>query len=658
MSLFSLGEYLLFLVCLELPLADIGSLRQVCRILYYATRTKALWINVLERKIRDEGAVLPPYLKTYDSLDASALEALVRRVSQLADKWQSGNLAPVNVRRLDLPQSITWLRLVSGSWLFVASSDNHSSKISCWNLSFVSQGSKKPLAEAYLPGQVKTGKVEVQDCGIVLALGLQCAEALSVHIITLRQRSGQQVFSELYRNEESSHVLMLSGKIIGCALRHGAIVPHIINWEDNVIFDVPLPPGDSDIPERRSAPHLMTIWGDLLVIVRKSELELYTLPGDFIVFSRLIKTPTIWEATVCSSTSPSSDHIPPLRLIVISTDGVRMCVVEHDILIVNEECRSVSLAQPSQPTKNEEPWYQLCVGGTGRSLWISESQEQYWGAPPDFIYMDAPSLSSDTDLPSRIVWSDEEPDQLAVWAFPVVDFDDTLGLTVVGNCFGELAIYDHAGGQLEHCVRLARDFTDQPTLLQCSLPTAPIPLGLSVAPRPMVRYSDPNPSLISSWVKDDIDLTQSAQGWSRDWVSGYPGYLDWDMWQGAPSDFAWRLEHVFGFPGPVFPQAYAEDDVYDCQYLLFRSGNRYFVFTVDPDRGLRSWPLGESGFSVYSAEPQPYTRRTANTVCSMYKVMRSRERHGTTTSGRPRNRWIEQAERGGRPHKNLLITVE
>jgi hypothetical protein len=62
--------------------------------------------------------------------------------------------------------------LVSGTWLFVASSDDHCSKISCWDLSLVRQGNKEPLAEAYLPGQVKTGKLEVQGSQIVLALGL------------------------------------------------------------------------------------------------------------------------------------------------------------------------------------------------------------------------------------------------------------------------------------------------------------------------------------------------------------------------------------------------------------------------------------------------------------------------------------------------------
>ena len=30
-------------------------------------------------------------------------------------------------------------------------------------------------------------------------------------------------------------------------------------------------------------------------------------------------------------------------------------------------------------------------------------------------------------------------------AFPVIDFDDTLGLVVIGNIFGELAVIDYVG---------------------------------------------------------------------------------------------------------------------------------------------------------------------------------------------------------------------
>ncbi|KAJ7690115.1 hypothetical protein B0H17DRAFT_595701 [Mycena rosella] len=109
-SLVALNEYLLSLVLLELPLKDLIGLREVCRVLCDATRTKILWISLLHGA-SSEGKVLPPYIKSYDLLDALTLEALVRRVSILARKWEIKDLCPVNVWRLNLPHSIDWLRL-------------------------------------------------------------------------------------------------------------------------------------------------------------------------------------------------------------------------------------------------------------------------------------------------------------------------------------------------------------------------------------------------------------------------------------------------------------------------------------------------------------------------------------------------------------------
>jgi hypothetical protein len=71
----------------------------------------------------------------------------------------------------------------------------------------------------------------------------------------------------------------------------------------------------------------------------------------------------------------------------------------------------------------------------------------------------------------RISWINDQPDQPALWGIPVIDFDDALGLTVIGNCFGELAVYDHDGRYPELCGGLATDFTDQPSAIPPLLPT-------------------------------------------------------------------------------------------------------------------------------------------------------------------------------------------
>ncbi|KAJ7249559.1 hypothetical protein B0H12DRAFT_1122184 [Mycena haematopus] len=488
LSLTSLGEYLLCLVCLELSLADITSLRQVCRVLCQTTRTKILWVYILERQALDEETILPPYLKKdFEQLDSSTIEDLVRRVSQLAHKWETQKLFPVQSWKLHLPLAITWLRLVTGRWLFVASSDSSSSKISCWDLSLVFQGFTEPVAEAYLPGRVKTGKSEVQQSGIVLALGLG-PEAEAVHILTLRKHHGCRVFSELCCIEGSSHVLMLSGDLVACSLRQGAIVPHLINWTIQRIHDIPPPPDDLNIPCRRSVPHLITIWNNALIILRRNTVEFYTLPSpasDSTVFLKLIQTPTIWEAAVCVS-PPTSSIIPPLRLITISPIGVEVCVIQDTLTGLDDAvCFSFCFDPAPEYYEPRPPWYRLCIGGAGRRcLRISSGEDEYLAPesipkPPHLIFSSVPSQSSSAPAESsrikresRVAW--DTADEPALWAIPTLDFDEALGLTVVGNILGELAIYDHVGQNPECCTGLAIDSTDQESPVPPLLPTVSV----------------------------------------------------------------------------------------------------------------------------------------------------------------------------------------
>ncbi|KAJ7760687.1 hypothetical protein DFH07DRAFT_957522 [Mycena maculata] len=653
MSLVSLNDDLILLICIELPLADITSLRQTCRVLCQVTRSKILWINLLERYAH-EGKVLPPYIKGYALLDAGTLEALAHRVSRLSVEWEIGALTPVHDWRLDLPQSITWLRLVAGIWLFVASSDNHISKITCWDLSLVFQGSKEPLAEAYLPGQVKTGEMEMQDSGVVLALGLG-SESLATHVVTLRKHAGGHVFSEHRVIEGSSHVLMLCGNFIGCALRRDAIAPHIIDWKDGRVLDIP---GGLDVPGRRSIPHLMTISKNILIIVRATTLEVYTLPlaaDDSVVLVKLVNIPTVWEVAVCKPMLKSLPHISEssLRLIVFSPVGVEICVIDLDTLHELDDqpiCLRFPLAKIPSP-HHRTPWYRLCIGEGGRrSLWVSAPESGYLD-PPHLVYMGVPQRAETVEMP-RIIWNNDGPDHAALWAQPVLDFDEALGLTVLGNCFGELAIYDHVGQHPEKCTGLADDFTDQQSALLPILPRLPISLGLSITP----VSSEFHPSVVSGWSQDDIDF---GENWRTDWEPVYTsGYWDWDQWQGVSCDWAWILEHAYGFPGRVLPQAYEDDRIYGLQRVLLRLGNRYLTYTIQTEHDkLRSWPVvpmtRQRYFHINDSQPELPTCKTAMTEGTFYKAMFTREMQETPG----KNRWIEQAERGGRPHANLLVML-
>ena len=119
-------------------------------------------------------------MKSLASLSAHQLECLARRALRFSLDLEHDILAARKTASLNLPQSVTWLGIVGGRWLFVAASDTRTSTFSCWTLSDVFEGSSKPLAECYLPGPVHDGEVEMQDGGVVIAIsvGSRCKGCL------------------------------------------------------------------------------------------------------------------------------------------------------------------------------------------------------------------------------------------------------------------------------------------------------------------------------------------------------------------------------------------------------------------------------------------------------------------------------------------------
>ncbi|KAJ7161072.1 hypothetical protein C8R46DRAFT_1194422 [Mycena filopes] len=635
----SLSGDLFLLICHELSVEDIICLRRVCRAFAAITRAKILWMSLLRALESSEEHVLPTYMKDPSLLDSATLEALVVRVSQVGCRWRKNDLLPVNAWQMGLPQSITWLRLVIGRWLFVASSDNHVSKIACWDLSLLFQGNLEPVAEAYLPGQVKTAQLEVQDTGIVLALGLGPSSP-SVHVITLVQHSGVHRFAELYRLEGSHHVLMLQGDFIGCAVRHDTLIPHIINWRTDTTLDLPPPPG-RDEPHFRNSPHSLIFWNNHVVVVRHDTLHFYSQPTAAAgrpVYIKSVKTVEIWELVVLDARASE-----PLRLLVICANGVELLTLDTDVVFNDDVCTHSRVAT----TSKEWPWYRLVAGGSGkRALWLSAMDEMARTIYPQFTYV-AVSPRAPGHEASLVQWTNDSPEEPALWAFPTLDFDEALGYTVVGNCFGELVIYDPIESDPTACCELALDLTAQNPPSPQLLPLTPISLGLSLAPGRPTGRTISDRSVTAHWTQDDIPLHSNF--WCRDMFCDM--YWDWDMWQGNLGDTAWILTHAYGFPTLPIPQAHAFDQDTDENHVIVRSGDRYLLFTTGAvPIGSFELPLPRLLHSR-GAERHKFLRPTAFTEVDVHRRMFCRDFEASR-----RNRWAEQRDRGGRPHKNLLDT--
>ncbi|KAF7302427.1 F-box domain-containing protein [Mycena chlorophos] len=547
------------------------------------------------------------------------------------------------MQTLHLPQSVTWLRLVGGRWLFVASSDDKVSKLACWDVAFVLEGNARPVAEGYLPGRVKTGAVEAFDSEIVLALGLG-PESRSTRMISFRRSQGQYVLVELAALVDSWHVVMFSGDYVGCAIRSETNRSHIVNWRNGEILIIPTN-GVDDVPGRRCVPHVMTLWNDFVVIVHNIGLDFYRIAptkdsNEPITYAGTIPGFNIWEVNALSSESPDS----PLRLIALTARGLEMVLLDlfdpagpepH-----TQDGASISrclLPYPDPPQFSEAPWFKLCVGsGERRALWIGAikpSEEEYHH--PHIASILLPEGTQDAfEPPSSTTLAVDVESGPALSALPLIDLDETLGLLVVGNHFGELAVYDLAQGQLfPGNLPDVDDRLSDGRLLQ----REPIDLNPPRGPTGTMSEQEFRDS-IAHWSQDQ--LTDNT--WTDTWYEGRR-FASPYIWLGRPGDIPWLIEHAYGFPGEVFPQAYTVPDYAYVPSILFRVGTRYLV--EDSDGYTRSWADNDGwGFSQDTADIQEASRLTAETENeALWKSM-----HYEWTTRKPRRaRWLEQRERGG-----------
>ncbi|KAF7315741.1 RING-type domain-containing protein [Mycena indigotica] len=582
--LLTLPPELFFFIYIELDITDTLSFRQAsggppnrhgC--------TKALWIRLFERLFHD--SLIPPSLINYTSFDAATLETLAHRISTLSRRE---NLPPTvsHAWRTQLPRGIQWVGLAASRWLIAASSDRQVSTLQCWDLTRAFNGDDSPVAQIYLPAQVKTAKLEVQQSGIILALGLM-NPSTALYVVSLKRKSDCVVFVHEYSLIGSSHVLMLHDAFVGCAIREALNEPHIVNWKTGALLDIQPPPGGLDIPSRRSVPHLMTMWTeDTLVIVRFDALEFYRREGDRLLFLRLSKFQNeedrIQEVTVCQHCD-----LAYLQLAIVAHCNIRLLTVgwDNQEIIIN----AVSITDFS-PYELGFPIIRLGTSQSStRIVWVSGHGWIKSGIKPSLAIFSLTKHST-----SALMWKDENVHAPALWAFSIVDYDDILGLTVVGNHFGELAVYDHVGG---YAKLVGSSFGAAPVLEanrtvisealdECVISGSPFHLDI---PFPVTRAMS-HAELVSSragrWAQDNLDL--DPQVWIRTnfttdtIVTKKDRFIDYDTWEGQPGDQGWLLSHMYGLPGEIIPQAFASfhPESIDTTHVYWRN---IMLFRLSPN---------------------------------------------------------------------------
>ncbi|THH28824.1 hypothetical protein EUX98_g5349 [Antrodiella citrinella] len=160
--------------CLEIR--EIMKMRRCCKEFRRISQAKQLWVSILQRDVLEDSLAYPfvDPVRPLEELSAAETEAVTTHLVRM----QRRDLAPTpRVVRVDQVRSVTWVKLVHGAWLLVATSDADASSIALWKISDIlrDESHAKPVSEAFLPAAVRDGVVDVQDGSLVIALSL-CAK--------------------------------------------------------------------------------------------------------------------------------------------------------------------------------------------------------------------------------------------------------------------------------------------------------------------------------------------------------------------------------------------------------------------------------------------------------------------------------------------------
>lgn len=194
------------------------------------------------------------------------------------------------------------------------------------------------------------------------------------------------------------------------------------------------------------------------------------------------------------------------------------------------------------------------------------------------------------------------------------------------------------------------------------MPQEPLPLNLPKWTPTYHRFRHHPPPFDTaavSWAAQssiwDLDPTIPRDNeFSTDW----PKWTEWYCWQGLPGDTAWELEHCHGLRGKPRPLAYGTES----GGVVFEAGRNYFILSVlDGDTTLAAYHPEASLHDVFSrartplSRPIPYPQgaRAPNLDYYRYECHTLRE-----NQSEQRNRWVEQAARGGCPPARLLEMMQ
>ncbi|KAI0810872.1 hypothetical protein BC629DRAFT_1011995 [Irpex lacteus] len=442
----------LLLILCHLSVRDILALSQTCRRMWVICLTKQIWMHVWRRDIIQRNLPHPTQMIRLDALCDSEMRDLVLHVLRLHRLMAVPASTAHTLRQVLFPQPrpITWVHLVGGTWLLVAMSDSSSSVLSLFSIkSLLGARSHDLLAQAFLDGHVLNGLAEVSaEHGLVIALELR-SPTCTLEVLSARSRHGSLDIVRLARYNGISHLRALHGSMIGFALHNDLSVPSLLEWTTGAVLHL------RHSPDTNGGTVAMDFSGDYiglltprqLSILRRSETEndspQYTTIASFPV------SPQIGSATVKFS---QADDDVLLRVCITAHFGIYVYAARID----SNQPADASLATCF--TKADEyrfsappPDFRLIArplldGDSGTVSWLETLFAFSPSRSPVRLMIATPGISqagsSSQGVPCFLPPEREVP---ALYAFSVRDYNPGLGLLVIGNMIGELAIYSLNG---------------------------------------------------------------------------------------------------------------------------------------------------------------------------------------------------------------------
>ena len=253
-----------------------------------------------------------------------------------------------------------------------------------------------------------------------------------IDIISLRMSCDEYVFVRLSNASSCAYVRMLRGDWLGFALKGEISVPHILNWRTSETHALDIHSIDFKMPALSIA-----FWREFVVVALPCEILIYSLPSESNA-PVLLRTLALDDPATCAVVIPQDsiavapNDLPQTDCLIAVNDSI------FSLRVGIDECASegsFSLTPMSDAPENHDQWFPR-QGSAGRRLaYLTEG---------GYIIFDLHTCA----YQARKLSHNGISAATLAWGFPTHDFDDALGVFVLGDVFGKITLFDVVNSEL------------------------------------------------------------------------------------------------------------------------------------------------------------------------------------------------------------------